>query len=36
MGESDTKMIAIGIENFEKLRKENFYYIDTTLQVFGK
>ena len=30
MGESDTKMIPIGIENFEKLRKENFYYIDKT------
>ena len=26
----DTKKLPIGIENFEKLRKEEFYYIDKT------
>lgn len=28
--EMDTKKLPIGIENFEKLRKEEFYYIDKT------
>ena len=24
------KKIPVGIDNFEKIRQENFYYVDTT------
>ena len=27
---SDKKKLPVGIENFAKIRKENFYYIDKT------
>lgn len=28
--DTNKKMLPIGIDNFEKLREENFYYVDKT------
>ena len=27
---SDRKMLPVGVDSFEKIRKENFYYVDKT------
>lgn len=33
MGELEKKMLPIGIENFEEIRKENYYYVDKTSMI---
>lgn len=33
MGELEEKMLPIGIENFEEIRKENYYYVDKTSMI---
>ncbi|MBB5263971.1 hypothetical protein HNP82_001076 [Catenibacillus scindens] len=30
MGDGERKRLPVGIENFEEIRTENFYYIDKT------
>ena len=33
MGELDKEMLPIGIENFEEIRTENYYYVDKTSMI---
>ena len=33
MGDAEKKMLPIGIESFEEIRTEEFYYVDKTFMI---